>query len=298
MGCAAALPPSLSLEEKRELLMLVEEKARRKRVYRYRHIFAILYGWQREFIARTAEYNEVCLCAANQIGKTFTGTYLDAIHLMGDYPDDWPGYRFNHAPLVWCLGYSGEKCRDLLQKALFGDYVENAFTGGLVPPERIVGWKSMTGTPGAMREVTVRHASGEHAVCQFWSYSQGQHALMGDIVDWFHVDEEPKDPAIYPQVITRTANGGNLDANGEREGGRGILTFTPENGRTTLVIKFMDNPGLGQCFMRKAGTMRRTLAKASRPSCCRATPTTRRTCVPRASPCSATGAFLTWMTPW
>lgn len=120
MGCAAALPPSLSLEEKRELLMLVEEKARRKRVYRYRHIFAILYGWQREFIARTAEYNEVCLCAANQIGKTFTGTYLDAIHLMGDYPDDWPGYRFNHAPWSGALATRGRNAGTCCKKPCSG----------------------------------------------------------------------------------------------------------------------------------------------------------------------------------
>lgn len=59
---------------------------------------------------------------------------------------------------------------------------------------------------------------------------------MGDSVDWFHIDEEPKDPTIYPQVLTRTATGDR------GRGGRGILTFTPENGRTDLVISFMDSP--------------------------------------------------------
>ena len=24
----------------------------------------------------------------------------------GDYPDEWEGHKFSHAPLVWCLGYS------------------------------------------------------------------------------------------------------------------------------------------------------------------------------------------------
>lgn len=93
----------------------------------------------------------------------------------------------------------------------------------------------MSGTSGAMREVRVKHVNGT-SVCQFWSYSQGQHALMGDVVDWYHIDEEPKDPEIYPQVITRTINGDN------GKGGRGILTFTPENGKTELVCKFMDEP--------------------------------------------------------
>ena len=63
---------------------------------------------------------------------------------------------------------------------------------------------------------------------------------MGDVVDWYHIDEEPKDQAIYPQVLTRTLNGDGGN------GGRGILTLTPENGKTELVTGFMDNPKKGQ----------------------------------------------------
>ena len=103
----------------------------------------------------------------------------------------------------------------------------------------------MAGTSGALREVRVKHSSGGVSICQFWSYSQGQHALMGDSVDWYHIDEEPRDQSIYPQVLTRTATGDS------GQGGRGILTFTPENGRTELVIKFMDDPGKSQFFMQK-----------------------------------------------
>ena len=206
--------------------------------------FDTLYPWQSEFISHTTFFSETCLCAANQIGKTYMGTGIDATHAMGSYPDDWEGHRFTHPPLIWCLGYSGEKTRDLLQTKMFGLFLENKFQGGLVPASKIIDWQSMSGTAGAMRTVRVRHEYGISTV-QFWSYSQGQHALMGDCVDWFHIDEEPKDQAIHPQVITRTANGDR------GEGGRGILTFTPENGRTALVVKFMDDPGSGQFFMRK-----------------------------------------------
>lgn len=204
-----------------------------------------LYDWQLEFIESTKNYIESCLCAANRIGKTYTGTFIDAVHAMGVYPDDWAGHKFEHAPLIWCLGYSGEKTRDLLQLELFGRKTDSGFSGGLVPASKIVDWESMTGTPGAMRSVYVKHSSGGVSKVQFWSYSQGQHALMGDSVDWFHIDEEPKDQAIYPQVLVRTATGD------KGNGGRGILTFTPENGRTDLVIKFMDSPSSGQHFMRK-----------------------------------------------
>lgn len=209
-----------------------------------KRIYETLYNWQRDFIRATSNYNEVCLCAANRIGKTYTGTYIDAVHAMGVYPDDWEGHRFEHPPLIWCLGYSGEKTRDLLQNALFGRKTVSGFEGGLIPASKIVSWESMTGTSGAMRTVRVKHVSGVSTI-QFWSYSQGQHALMGDSVDWFHIDEEPKDQTIHPQVITRTATGDRGN------GGRGILTFTPENGRTDMVIKFMDNPGSGQYFMQK-----------------------------------------------
>lgn len=235
----------MSQQDKIQLITLLEERERRAKKFRYKKVFEILYGWQREFISKTAEYSEVCLCAANRIGKTFTGTYIDAIHAMGEYPDDWDGHKFDHAPLIWCLGYSGEKTRDLLQKEIFGNKTDDGFEGGLIPPELIIGWESMTGTPGAMRTVRVKHKSGGTSTVQFWSYSQGQHALMGDSVDWFHIDEEPKDQAIHPQVLTRTATGDR------GRGGRGILTFTPENGRTDLVIKFMDDPGKGQVFMQK-----------------------------------------------
>jgi phage terminase large subunit-like protein len=235
----------LSRNEKLELVNLLEEKARRDNVFRYRKMFDTLYGWQVDFIKKTAEFGAVCLCAANRIGKTYTGTYMDSIHLMGDYPDKWEGHRFKGDILIWLLGYSGEKTRDLLQHEIFGRMENQKLLGGLVPAELIIDYKSMAGTSGALREVRVKRQDGSIATCQFWSYSQGQHALMGDSVDWYHVDEEPKDQSIYPQILTRTATGD------KGEGGRGILTFTPENGRTDLVVKFMDNPGRGQHFIQK-----------------------------------------------
>lgn len=236
---------ALQRRDQEQLLALLEEQERRVEVYRYRRIFPKLYPWQQEFIANTALYSQVCLIAANRIGKTYTGTFVDAIHALGDYPDDWPGHKFEHAPLIWCLGYSGEKTRDLLQAPICGRKNGDRFEGGLIPADRILGYESMTGTPNALRTLLVKHASGGVARIQFWSYSQGQHALMGDDVDWYHIDEEPQDAAIFPQVLVRTATGD------KGHGGRGILTFTPENGRTALVIQFMDTPSSAQVYMQK-----------------------------------------------
>lgn len=235
--------------QKIEYARLLEEKIRRNKKNKLGRMLSSLYPWQRRFVAATKEYIVCLLMAANQVGKTRTGTAVDAVHLTGDYPEDWEGHEFTFAPTCWLLGYSGEKTRDLLQKKLFGDLdgTTGKFSGGLIPADRIDtqasgrhNYKAMSGTSGAAREVRVRHRSGGVSICQFWSYSQGQHALMGDVVDWFHIDEEPEDAEIFPQVLTRTLNGD------KGKGGRGMLTLTPENGKTELVCGFMDEPSKGQ----------------------------------------------------
>ncbi len=228
---------SLSREDKIKEILLRQEIQRRRAETAGQDQYKTLYDWQLRFNAATKTHRACMLQAANQVGKTRTGTTLDAIHATGEYPDDWDGYRFDKAPVIWCLGFSGEKTRDLLQTPLFGRFQEGKWEGGLIPASKILDQRGMMGTSGAMREIRVKHISGGTTSVQFWSYSQGQHALMGDVIDWYHIDEEPKDKAIFPQVLTRTANGDS------GKGGRGILTFTPENGRTELVVKFMDNPG-------------------------------------------------------
>jgi len=217
-----------------ERIQLLEESTRRNKQRRLSKLYKGMYDWQHRFNKRTKDYIACLLMAANQVGKSQTGCIIDAHHLTGDYPEDWEGHTFDFPPLIWLLGYSGEKTRDLLQQKLFGRLNNGKFEGGYIPAELIVDYKAMQGTAGACREVRVKHAKGV-SVCQFWSYSQGQHALMGDVVDWYHIDEEPKDQNIYPQVITRTLNGDR------GKGGRGILTLTPENGKTQLVCQFMDD---------------------------------------------------------
>lgn len=229
----------MTKQEKIQLIQALEEKERRLGATRLRRAWDSLYPWQLRFASATADNRACALICANQVGKSRTATIMDAVHLTGDYPEDWAGHKFEAPPLCWLLGYSAEKTRDLLQHKLFGRLNNGVFEGGLVPADRIIDYKSMTGTSGACREVRVRHSSGGTAVCQFWSYSQGQHALMGDVVDWYHIDEEPEDQEIFPQVLTRTLNGDR------GRGGRGILTFTPENGKTQLVCKFMDDPDEG-----------------------------------------------------
>jgi len=235
---------NLTESEEIELLNLLEQEDAYQKTILYKTVYDSFYPWQKDFATATSEHFECCLCAANQIGKTYTGTDLDALHLLGDYPEDYKGHKFDFPPLCWLLGYSMEKTRDLLQTALFGKMISGKFEGGLIPADKILNHESSGGTVNAMRTVMVKHKLGVSSV-QFWSYAQGQHAIMGDVVDWFHVDEEPRDQKIRPQLLTRTINGD------KGRGGRGIYTFTPENGRTDLVVKFMDDPSSQQFFMQK-----------------------------------------------
>ncbi|WP_261640833.1 hypothetical protein [Erwinia mallotivora] len=135
---------NLSRAQKLELLELLEEKKRCNNVNRYKTYHGSRYPWQKKFIANTAEYSQVALIAANRVGKTDTATYIDAIHALGDYSDEWPGHKFDPAPLIWILGYSGEKCRDLLQTPLIGREIDGRWSGGLIPGDLIVDVESMT----------------------------------------------------------------------------------------------------------------------------------------------------------
>ncbi len=229
----------MSDADKRKLALMLEAKTDQNNKGRLMRLYNSMYPWQRKFNAATKDYRSCLLLAGNQVGKTRTGCILDAFHLTGDYPEDWEGHKFEKPPLCWLLGFSGEKTRDLLQNKLFGRLNNGEFEGGYIPADRIIDYKSMTGTSGACREVRVKHVNGT-SICQFWSYSQGQHAIMGDVVDFYHKDEEAKDQAIFPQVLTRTLNGDG------GKGGRGILTLTPENGKTELVCSFMDEEKPGQ----------------------------------------------------
>lgn len=203
------------------------------------------YPWQSEFFAASKENKQKCLCAANQVGKSQCGCIEIAYHLTGLYPDNYPGFKFEHPITAWALGYSGEQIRDVVQKKLFGILTrEQGFiSNSIIPKDLIASEPVRSQTTGLAKDVYVKHVTGKSSVISFKSYSQGHHALMGAIVDCVLIDEEPTDKNIFPQVLTRTANGN------KNKGGHTILTFTPENGVTELVDSFMNRRQKGQFFL-------------------------------------------------
>lgn len=203
------------------------------------------YEWQKEWWRAGRHHKQRMLMAANRVGKTFSSCVELAYHLLGIYPDWWEGYRFYQPVNAWALGVSGDQLKRVLQKMLLGKIVtaDNKCEGGLIPHEYHIKNTIVKGQlKGSIKELQIRHTSGHRSTLTFLSYEQGQQVLMGDSIDIALIDEEPRDESIYPQVLTRTADGDN------KRGGLVMLSFTPELGHTTLVEQFMNHLKAGQYF--------------------------------------------------
>lgn len=196
------------------------------------------YEWQRK-LWDSGKYNKQrLLMAANQVGKTFVSCVEVGYHLTGRYPTDWQGYRFVAPVNAWVLGVSYEQIKRVLQKNLIGTIIDtkNTLEGGLIPFPYLDCESIVKGQiRNSVKEIKVFYEKGGCSKLSFLSYEQGQAALMGDVVDFALIDEEPRDSEIYPQVLMRTINGDN------KRGGLVLLSFTPELGTTTLVEQFTNH---------------------------------------------------------
>ena len=218
-----------------EALKVVREHKKRNKLE-----YFTPYKWQTDFYEAGTRSKQRALMAANRVGKSYSAAYEMACHLTGKYPDWWPGIKFRRPINAWALGVTGEQMRDVIQKELFGTLTGRVFDGGFVRPDEIRSIVPAAGTPRLAKDVYVYHQSGGYSCLSHKSYSQGQGPLMGSSIDIAWIDEEPTDPEIYPQVLTRTATGN------DGKGGYVILTFTPENGMTELVSQFMESLKEGQ----------------------------------------------------
>ena len=202
------------------------------------------YPWQHAYYHAAHDNKQRLLLAANRVGKTAAAAYELACHLTGLYPPDWEGIRFSSPTRCWALGVSGEQIRDVLQSHIFGKYINHdgvKFDGaGWIPDELVRSVVPYLGVGRLAKDVSIKHVSGGASTLSFKSYSQGQHILMGNEIDFILIDEEPEDPEIYPQCLVRTLTGNN------GKGGYVSLAMTPENGVTELVGQFMDNRQPGQ----------------------------------------------------
>lgn len=183
---------------------------------------------------------ERMLRAGNQEGKTYCAAAEVSYHLTGKYPDWWKGIRFDHPILVWAAGEDSTVVRDRMQSLLCGKYgIAEEKGTGFIPKDDILDVSMSRGVTDAFDTVTVQHwklVDGKYekdgfSSLRFKSYEQGRKKFQSDAVDFIWLDEEP-DEDIYSECVTRTtATGGYI-----------LVTFTPLQGRTPMLSRYMEFP--------------------------------------------------------
>jgi len=219
----------LTKEESAKLAELLQEKDRRIRENRI-DSFAP-YDYQKKFYEAGANFKHRLLMAANRIGKSYGGCAEDAYHLTGLYPSWWKGKRYKQPIRLLAGGQTTERTRDVLQKELLGEPTDESQLGtGAIPKHLIVDTTRRAGIPNAISSALVRHVSGGNSKLMFNSYESGKKAWMGDGNNFVHLDEEPPND-IYSQALRSL-----MDKDGDL-----MMTFTPENGITTVVQQYMQD---------------------------------------------------------
>lgn len=223
----------LTFEERRELLDLLALKDKRWRGEWLKHYEP--YPKQLDFHAAGKTYRERLFMASNQSGKTLAGAAEVAMHLTGDYPDQWPGRRWDHATRWMAGSESAELTRRGVQRLLLGAPEDRSDWGtGAIPQKSIVGYSMRSGVADAVASVVVKHKSGDNSVIQFSSYDQGRTKWQADTVDGVWFDEEPPEP-VYFEGLTRT----------NATSGLVMMTFTPLLGMSTVVVRYLEEKPVG-----------------------------------------------------
>lgn len=167
------------------------------------------------------------MLAANRVGKTEgVGGYELACHVTGWYPDWWVGRRFDKANRWWVAGDTNTTVRDILQRKLLGPI--GSWGTGLIPGECIDRVTRKQGLADAVDTVWVKHKRGGLSNFTFKSYDQKRESFQGTEQDGIWLDEEPP-LDIYTECLLRTmTNGGMI-----------VLTFTPLQGMSEVVLEFL-----------------------------------------------------------
>ncbi len=172
--------------------------------------------------------------AGNQLGKTIAGGAEWAFHLTGRYPDWWQGKVFSKPVRMWAAGVTGESTRDNPQRVLVGPpQQQEAWGTGMIPGDAIVSTSTGRGVPNGLDSVVVRYGGGGdmqagESVLAFKSYETGREKWQGETLEGVWYDEEPP-LDIYSEGLTRTNTTGGIT----------IVTFTPLQGMSDVVLQFL-----------------------------------------------------------
>ena len=231
---------SLTSSQKRELLALLEEKARRESRRKLYTMFPDdgpcarhLYAKHLEFFRAGASYRERCFMAANRVGKSESGAFECTLHLTGQYPAWWDGRRFDKPVRLWAAGKTNETTRDIIQDKLLGSVAfasgRKTFSGtGMIPGDTIGGVTWKQGVADLADTIKIKHKSGGWSTLGLKSYQQGRGSFEGTAQQVIWLDEEPP-VDVYGACLMRTASTRGLV----------MLTFTPLEGLSDTVMSFL-----------------------------------------------------------
>ena len=222
---------------------LLAQAERHKQIYRIEYYNP--YPKQKAFhnaLGRNSDKpaSQRLLLGGNQIGKTFCGAMEAAFHLTGRYPAWWEGTRF-YMPIDMMVGSNtNETCRDIVQRELFGNPLDDKELGtGTIPIDCIGKTHRKAGVPNAIDSCTIKHVSGGNSKVYLRAYEQGFKKFMGIRFEVGWLDEEPpKD--IWAQF---------LRAGLSRKNSILYITMTPEEGMTEVVGQFINNLAPGQAVV-------------------------------------------------
>lgn len=192
-----------------------------------------LYPKHMAIFAGGALHRERLMLAANRVGKTEgVGAYETTLHLTGQYPTWWEGRRWARPIKAWAAGDTSKTVRDILQAKLLGS--PGAFGSGMIPADAIIGKpRPRSGLSDAVEIIYVRHESGGASTLVLKSYDQRRESFQGTEQDLIWLDEEPP-VDIYTECLLRT-----MDTVPGEPGGMILLTFTPINGLSEVVLTFL-----------------------------------------------------------
>jgi phage terminase large subunit-like protein len=204
------------------------------------------------FMAAGADHMERLMIAGNRCGKSETAAYEIVCHLTGIYPKWWKGRVFKKPVAIWVAGNTSETTRDIIQTKLLGSIERESGTTnkvgigtGLIPADKIIAHSPKAGVSGAIGEAWVRHSSGGASSVGFKSFgvsASGQPAesFFGVRRDAIWIDEECGE-AVYNEALIRLMSTVPGEDNGIM-----LMTFTPLNGYTSVVKRFLEteDPGI------------------------------------------------------
>lgn len=204
-------------------LLELERRQKEKRLSYYRP-----YSKQAEFHKAGARYRERLLMAGNQQGKTLAGAAEMAMHLTGDYPEDWEGRRFTKEIRAWAASITSETTRDNAQRLLLGE--GRQYGTGMIPKERIHEVRMARTVADAVDTVYIRHKCGGLSSLSFKAYEKGREKWQGESLEVVWFDEEPAED-IYSEGLARIS----------ARQGMVWMTFTPLLGMSNVVSRFIQD---------------------------------------------------------